>query len=66
MAEVEKGIENPLPTTTILPKYESSGGDLTISINGMVQLLDALERIQQQLAMINDGENLEPGERHYG
>lgn len=26
---------------------------------------DALERIQQQLAMINEDTNLTPGERHY-
>lgn len=28
--------------------------------------IDVSERIQQQLAMINEGENLKPGERHYG
>lgn len=27
---------------------------------------DTLERIQQQLALLNDGENLAPMERHYG
>lgn len=26
---------------------------------------DTLERIQQQLAKMNEDENLEPGERHY-
>ena len=64
MAETERGIANPLPT--VLPEYESTSGELTISINGMTLLLDVLERIQQQLAMINDGENLEIGKRHYG
>ncbi len=27
---------------------------------------DSYERIQQQLAKINEDENLKPGERHYG
>mgnify|MGYP001470071533 CR=1 FL=1 len=28
--------------------------------------LDVLERIQQQLAKMNEDENLGPGDRHYG
>lgn len=64
MAEVVKGIENPLPTTS--PTYEGPNGGLVVSIEWADSLMDVLERIQQQLAMINEGENLELGERHYG
>ena len=30
------------------------------------QMVDGIERVQQQLAKINEGENLAPEERHYG
>ena len=30
-----------------------------------LEILDVLERIQQQLAKQNEDENLEPGKRHY-
>ena len=61
MAEVSKGLENPLPTT--LPNYENSNGGLTVDVDSMLQLLDVMERIQQQLGQINNNNNLEPGER---
>lgn len=31
----------------------------------LTQIADTQERIQQQLAKINEGENLRPGDRHY-
>lgn len=64
MAEVKEVIPNPLPTSSTI--YEGPSGDLTVVVDTMVQVLDALERIQQQLALMNEGENLKPGERHYG
>ena len=46
------------------------GSDRTFSLRvsgpEFEQLLDVLERIQQQLASINNGNNLEPGERFHG
>ncbi len=41
-----------------------SGGLVTEDAT-LNDILDVLERIQSQLAMINEGENLKPGERHY-
>ena len=61
MADVEKGIESPLPT--VLPNYENPNGGLTVDVDSMLQLLDVMERIQQQLGQINNNNNLAPGER---
>ncbi len=64
-------IEGPREPTEDQPFHVTAGrgedGSYTISIGGpeFEQLLDVLERIQQQLASINNGSNLEPGERHY-
>jgi len=51
---------NPLPMS--LPTYEDVDGTPSISIMNMDRLLDALERIQQQLGQIT-GINLDKGER---
>ncbi len=51
----------PLPTYT--PTYELSGIPLVGLGNFELELLDVLERIQQQLAQINNRNNLAPGER---
>jgi len=45
-----------------LPTYEDVDGTPSISIMNMDRLLDALERIQQQLGQIT-GINLDKGER---
>ena len=51
--DVSEGVSNatPLPVDS---------DDLLDALN---QIIDALERIQQQLGRINNGNNLEPGER---
>ncbi len=36
------------------------------TVGNEASVLDVLERIQQQLAKINEDENLAPGDRHYG
>ena len=38
---------------------------LNVDQDDFASLLDVLERIQQQLAMINNGNDLAPGERFY-
>lgn len=38
---------------------------LTLILRTLREVSDTLERIQQQLAMINEGENLKENERHY-
>lgn len=50
---------------------EIMGADITgrvveVMTSTQAQILDALERIQQQLAKMNEGENLVEGDRHYG
>lgn len=40
--------------------------NVPVEIVDMDQLLDGIERIQQQLAKVNEDEDLAPGERHYG
>ena len=56
--------DNPLPITAGKGDDESFG--LRVSGPEFEQLLDVLERIQQQLAQINNGNNLKPGERFHG
>ena len=60
MAEVDKG---PLveQTDEVLTELQV----LTLMYRVLNRMDDTMERIQQQLAMINEGENLTEGERHY-
>ncbi len=37
-----------------------------VRVERMGDLLDVLERVQQQMSKVNEDENLSPGERHYG
>ncbi len=39
--------------------------NVPVEIVGMDDFLDGIERVQQQLAKVNEDENLAPGERHY-
>lgn len=54
---------NPLPTRD--RTYEDVNTLQLISVRDMDNLLEVLERIQQQLAAINNGNNLATGERFF-
>ena len=64
-------IEGSREPTADRPLHITAGqgddGAFALSVSGpeFAQLLDVLERIQQQLAMINNGNNLAPGERFF-
>lgn len=51
--------DNPIPITTAA----DAQGFPRVALSDMKALLDVLERIQQQLGQINNGNNLNPGER---
>ena len=53
--------DDPLPITTAADAF----GFPKIDLVEMDALLDVLERIQQQLAAINNNNNLDPGERFH-
>jgi len=53
--------ENTFPIS--MPEYEDVDGLLVLNLKAMNEVLDVLERIQQQLGQINNSNNLEPGER---
>ena len=54
--ERQRTTEDPLPVEA----------DVFAKILGVLErIADAQERIQQQLAKINEDENLVPGDRHY-
>ncbi len=44
---------------------QASLDQLTALLGSSISIEETDERIQQQLAMINREQNLEPGERHY-
>lgn len=47
---------------------KNTGGALTHDANVntlLADIWDVMERIQQQLAVMNEGDNLAPGERHF-
>ena len=52
--------DNPLAVST--PEYEDDNRANVVNVTGMANLLDAMERIQQQLGLIT-GINLARGER---
>lgn len=51
--------DDPIPITTAT----DAQGFPEVALSDMEALLDVLERIQQQLGQINNGNNLNPGER---
>ena len=56
------GFPHPLETNEF--------GELKVTTRDLLEVLeriaDGIERVEDQLALINEGENLKPGERHYG
>jgi len=56
MAKITSSGPNPIPVLRLMLEVQKRDADTQA---------DALERIQQQLAMINEDTNLKPGERHY-
>ncbi len=66
----ETAVQAETPDGTFGNLRINDAGELLISTLDIFLVLeriaDTMERVQQQLAKINEGENLEPGERYYG